>query len=457
MTEIGSLKQSFKKCVRKSQREGFYLDCNYFDEKEERFLVDTKASDFSSNTDKGVKFRIWTGHQFIEGATSSLNEETHNQIVQNLINRAKKETQQKRELAVDKKTEERDFLGRKEDKQGGECYQILKDIRDEIEELDKDIKFVRTGLIEKFEKHLFVNPHKCLYQEIPLYVLVMSAFIESDSGIKHAYDSIVNDSYKVIRLAKNHIKEFEKEIQQKKHSKHLKGGKYVVILSPKLSGLLAHESFGHGLEADMMLKNRTLSSKWLGRRIGSEDVSIIDSPNIEGKHGFFYFDNEGNFGKETYLVKKGIIEKPIADIYSKTYLNLPSSQNGRFESFDHKHYTRMSNTYFQAGGKSFEELISQVEDGIFIKDAGGGMEDPKSWGVQIQGCFGQRIKQGKLIEEFYDGFSFTGFLPTIIGNIKGVSKDFEIEGGGMCGKGHKEWVRVSEGGPHLLIEEVILG
>ena len=117
----------------------------------------------------------------------------------------------------------------------------------------------------------------------------------------------------------------------------------------------------------------------------------------------------------------------------------------------------MSNTYFEAGDKSVEELIAGVKEGIFVTDSMGGMEDPKSWGVQIQGCFGQKIRNGKLVEEFYDGFSLTGFLPDIMKNIKGISSEVEIEGGGSCGKGHKEWVRVSEGGPYMQIDGVILG
>jgi TldD protein len=178
---------------------------------------------------------------------------------------------------------------------------------------------------------------------------------------------------------------------------------------------------------------------------------------MPGKHGEFYFDHEGNLAKKTYLVKNGIINEPMADLYSKTELNLENSSNSRFESFDHKNYTRMSNTYFEAGSSSFDEMLSQIEDGIYICGSAGGMEDPKGWGVQIQGCSGIKIENGKLTDTFYDGFAITGFLPDIMKNISGVSKEFEIDGGGFCGKGHKEWVRVSEGGPYLLIDEVVLG
>ncbi len=208
-----------------------------------------------------------------------------------------------------------------------------------------------------------------------------------------------------------------------------------------------------------MMKQRALASNWIGKKIGSSQINIVDYPAMKNKNGEFYFDHEGNLAKKIYLVKDGIIQDPIADSYSKVKLNLKTSSNGRFESFDHKAYARMSNTYFEGGkeNKTVQDLISKIDDGIFVFSANGGMEDPKNWSVQIQGCSGQRIKNGKLVDEFYDGFSLTGFLPDIIGSVEGMTKEIEIEGGGSCGKGHKEWVRVSEGGPYMLVREVILG
>jgi TldD protein len=85
------------------------------------------------------------------------------------------------------------------------------------------------------------------------------------------------------------------------------------------------------------------------------------------------------------------------------------------------------------------------------------MEDPKGWGIQIQGILAERIQNGKLTGELFTNITMTGYLPTILNNIKMIANDLEVKGTGRCGKQHKEWVRVSEGGPHMLIEEVELG
>ena len=116
----------------------------------------------------------------------------------------------------------------------------------------------------------------------------------------------------------------------------------------------------------------------------------------------------------------------------------------------------MSNTYFDEGDTSPETMIKMVKDGLYLHYSSGGMEDPKGWHVQIQGIVAEKIRNGKLTGEFFYEIGMTGYLPTMLGNILAVGNKLIIPGTGRCSKGHKEWVRVSEGGPHLLIKEVDL-
>ncbi len=371
----------------------------------------------------------------------------------------KNNIENKKELKVDKEILKKEFIFSQEKQDIENLSKKLEGYNNHVKKLHDKISNCRSIVINSFEEHIYVNEYRELIQEIPLSILAIIGFVQAlDNSTKMVYESVVSrtlsENFKKMDLV---LKDFPNKIDSKIKAKKLTGGKYKVLLHPHLTGLLAHESFGHGMEADTMLKDRALASSLIGEKIGSDFINIVDYPAIEGKHGEYYFDHDGNLANKTYLVKNGIINQPMADIYSKTNLGLDKSSNSRMEAFDHKNYTRMSNTYFEPGTRSFEDLIKEIDDGIFITDSSGGMEDPKGWGVQIQGNFGQRIKDGKLIDEYYDGFTLTGFLPDIIKHIKEVSKEFEIEGGGRCGKGHKEWVRVSEGGPYMLINEIILG
>ena len=59
----------------------------------------------------------------------------------------------------------------------------------------------------------------------------------------------------------------------------------------------------------------------------------------------------------------------------------------------------------------------------------------------------REIKDGKLTGRIFSPIVLTGYVPDLLKSITMVSKDFALEGGGMCGKGWKEWVKVSDGGP----------
>lgn len=461
--KIDEIKKDFKKIIKIGKSKGFYCDVNFISKEVVTISVDKANTEIDKENDKGAKIRLWDGEKFLESANSSVSFEVLKKEIEKLVETAKKNSKsidKKLELDFDKEVVEKDFGNlNKEVFSLENVTKEMSEIKDKILNCTDDVANAKCFLSSKTEEHIFVNEKKCLYQNIPIRVFAMIGFVKAkDGSIKDGFESFVDSSVeKVITKAQTKLDDLKIRLEQVKIAKKLRGGKYKVILSPKLTGLLAHESFGHGMEADTIMRERALASSWIGKKIGSDNINIVDFGNIEGKHGQIFFDSDGNLASKTYLVKEGIINEPIADVYSKTRLGYAKSCNSRFESFDHKHYTRMTNTYFEAGKDELNDMIKDVEDGIFVMDSAGGMEDPKGWGVQIQGNFGQKIKNGKLVEEFYDGFALTGFLPDIISNISAVSKEFEIEGGGHCGKGHKEWVRVSEGGPYLKVDEVILG
>jgi TldD protein len=460
MTNFSNIKAKFKKYGPIAWDENFYLDFNFLENEDIRIDLDKENVNIDSSSDRGVKIRLWDNSKFLECGTSDLSDKEIENIVKTLVSDGRKNqhtNNENVELKFDREMFQKDFLNFKEDIDIEKILEKLKHLKEKLLLLDSDILNIRLIFSKDIEKRIFSNKYKLLSEEIELFFLAMVVFVNTDSGNKMIYESFVSNKLDIFDRAECKLLEFKEKIKNYKKANKLRGGKYKVLLAPHLTGLLAHESFGHGMEADTMMRGRALASDWAGVKIANENVNIVDYPNIEGKNGFYNFDAEGNIAQKVYLVKNGVIETPMADFYSKTRLGLEKSSSSRIEAFDHKNYVRMSNTYFEAGNDRVEDLLKEIEDGIFITDSSGGMEDPKAWGVQIQGCFGQRIKNGKLCDEFYDGFTFTGFLPDIMKNISGISDNIFIEGGGRCGKGHKEWVRVSEGGPYLLIEEVVLG
>jgi TldD protein len=139
----------------------------------------------------------------------------------------------------------------------------------------------------------------------------------------------------------------------------------------------------------------------------------------------------------------------MTDLYSALFLKLPRSANGRRESWQRKAYARMTNTYFAPGKSTPQDLIASVADGFYLRYASNGMEDPQGWGIQCEGLWAQRIRDGRLTREIHSPVILTGFVPVLLNSICLVADDLQINGLGSCGKGHKEWVKNTMGGPHL--------
>ena len=142
----------------------------------------------------------------------------------------------------------------------------------------------------------------------------------------------------------------------------------------------------------------------------------------------------------------------MTDLNSAMRLGMVRSANGRRESFERKVYARMTNTYFGPGEDTFEEMVNSMEDGFFLEHPSNGMEDPKGWGIQLEGYYAEEIKNGKLTGRVFTPVIVTGYVPDLLQSITMVGNTVEISGLGMCGKGHKEWVKVTDGGPYLKLQ-----
>lgn len=224
-------------------------------------------------------------------------------------------------------------------------------------------------------------------------------------------------------------------------------GTYDVVTDPGTSGVIAHEAFGHGMETDMFLKERARGAEYIGQKIGSDLVTIVDDPALPGGYGSYFVDDEGQPATRTEIMKDGILERGITDLYSATRLGLVRSANGRRESVQRKAYARMSNTFFERGRSTVGELLDSL-DGIYLCRTENGMEDPKGWGMQIWTRFGREYRGGKPTGRLFSPVAMTGYVPDVLRDVSMVADDFETDGG-FCGKGWKEIVPVSSGGPHI--------
>ena len=226
-------------------------------------------------------------------------------------------------------------------------------------------------------------------------------------------------------------------------------GEYEIITDPDVSGLIAHEAFGHGVEMDMFVKGRALGAEYIGKRVGSELVTMHEGAKCAESVTAYAFDDEGTLAGDVTEIDRGILKAGICDALSALRLGAAPTGNGKRESYSHKVYTRMTNTVFDPGVSTLEEMIASVKRGYLLSGSESGMEDPKHWGIQCIASRGYEIIDGKLTGRVVAPIVMTGYVPDLLGGISMASGAVEIFGSGACGKGHKEWVKVADGGPYL--------
>lgn len=229
-------------------------------------------------------------------------------------------------------------------------------------------------------------------------------------------------------------------------------GEYDVICSPDISGLIAHEAFGHGVEMDMFVKERAKGAEYIDKQVASALTTMHDGAAAARQVSSYFFDDEGTIGTDTIVIEKGILRRGISDVLSALKLGTVPTGNGKRQSFERKAYARMTNTYFEAGKDKFSDMVASVDNGYLIEGIYSGMEDPKNWGIQCIALLGKEIKNGKLTGNLISPVIMTGFVPDLLKSISMLSENVEIEGGGYCGKGYKEYVKTSSGGPYIKVK-----
>jgi TldD protein len=115
---------------------------------------------------------------------------------------------------------------------------------------------------------------------------------------------------------------------------------------------------------------------------------------------------------------------------------------------------RMTNTFIEPGDSSFEEMLGEVQEGVYVKDWYGGMTSLEMFTFSSGEAY--MIRQGRLAELLCP-VMLTGNIFVTLGNIDAIGNDLEMNQGGGCGKGGQSPLPVSNGSPHIRIRRCIVG
>jgi len=237
-----------------------------------------------------------------------------------------------------------------------------------------------------------------------------------------------------------------------------------VVVGSEVVGLIVHESAGHPMEADRIWGREAAQAgesyvkpEMIGRgRIGNQNATVIDDPTIPGSYGFYLYDDEGVPARPRYIYYKGIINEPLHNRWSAAVFGTNSNAAARAMDFASEPLVRMANTYLEPGDRTFEELIEDVELGIYVKSYMEWNIDDIRWGQRYVGLESYMIRRGELAEPvLYPALEFT--TKSFYSSIAAKGKELRFYAA-TCGKGEPaQGVPVWAGGPDVRLSRMLVG
>lgn len=318
--------------------------------------------------------------------------------------------------------------------------------------LGMDEKIIDCITVAQYQQYtkLFMSKNKDLIQSVLWTSGAMMVLVQKGEVVRNSYVpcSLLGGA-EVFKKLEGSVEKACKDALDLLDSEHIEPGEYDCICSPDVTGMIVHEAFGHGVEMDMFVKDRALAKQYIGEYVASPLITMHDGASVIPQVASFYFDDEGTPAQDTIIIEKGILKKGICDQVSAMQLAQKATGNGRREGYERKAYTRMTNTIFEPGTSTVEEMISSIKYGMYLCQAESGMEDPKNWGIQCMVSMAREIVDGKFTGKVFSPIVLTGYVPDLLKSISMISDAHEAGGTGFCGKGYKEWVKVSDGGPYI--------
>ncbi len=238
-------------------------------------------------------------------------------------------------------------------------------------------------------------------------------------------------------------------------AKRAPAGKFPVIFHPSITGLFVHEAVGHNTEADLVFSGASIVAGKLGEKVASELVTIADDSTVKKLNGSYEYDSEGVPGQRRVIVENGVLKTYLHSLETAARFGTKPTGNGRAEDAHSAPIVRMSNTFIERGERSFDEMVAEMDEGIFLERGQWGYVMTERGQFTCNAHQGWLIKGGKLAEPIRE-VCVSGMTLEALMDIDAVSREFEIDMPGTCGKAGQA-APVHGGGPYIRVKELVVG
>ena len=257
-------------------------------------------------------------------------------------------------------------------------------------------------------------------------VIYGAALAKEGEQVKSGYDLFLGNDYN-----KYSVEELTKKVVSKTVSQlggePCESSTYKAVLAPEVIGTFVDAYMDHA-SSESVQKHSSLFIGKVGEKVASRKVTIEDKPLQKGSIFVRWFDDEGVATYNKPIVKNGVLQGFLYNLTTAAKENVQSTGNGSRSG------SKMSVSAFslslKPGKKSFEELVKDVKEGVYITEVNGihaGM-NAQSGNFSLQSS-GFLIKDGK-IDRPLDVITISGNLISLFNDITEVGSDVKTLLGG---------------------------
>jgi TldD protein len=333
-------------------------------------------------------------------------------------------------------------------------------LNDRIFALDARVNKVMVNLSDSSSHIFFVNTEGVMYYDYRPMVSLSANCVMLENGVYENGRASRSFRMGFEFLTDQVVEEIAKETVEEAATMYQaitpKGGEMPVVLGAGGSGIFLHEAIGHAFEADFNRKRTSIFSDLLHQKICGEFINVVDDGTIPFNRGSVNIDDEGADGQKTYIVREGILNSYLHDRVSAKHYGLPSTGNGRRESFRQMPIPRMRATYMENGNASEADMIASIQKGVFVNNFTNGQVQIGAGDFTFFVKSGYFIENGKLTQPIKD-INIIGNGPQALADITMVSNNYLMDNGTWtCGKDGQS-CPVTCGMPSALVGKLTVG
>ena len=268
-------------------------------------LDDNRIKSASYDNDKGFGLRAVNEDKIKFYHSSQLNETSFNKALKSLSNGGNKSQPEKNYIKTNSQlyinSNPLSLISLKNK------INLLEKINNFARKLDNSVKEVSVSLNGNFQNIEIIKAGgNIFYDSRPLVRMNISISVQKKNKIetgsygfggRYMYDKL----FKTANW-KCAVENAYKQANTKLMAKEIPAGEQTVVLGPGWPGILLHEAIGHGLEGDFNRKKTSAFHDLVGKKVASEQVTIVDDGTIPERRGSLTIDDEGTPSQNTMLI-----------------------------------------------------------------------------------------------------------------------------------------------------------